>query len=170
MCAMMIGWSLENFGLLLFVAAMLLIILQWSTNHTISTVEIYYRWISLLPLGVSEIYAFIMHTFFPSLAASTIGWAASPFQYEVGMANLGFGVIAILSFKASYGFRFATVVATTCWLWGNALGHIYQMITHHNFRPGNAGSWFWMDIVIPIILLICISRMKPGRVHVNPFA
>jgi hypothetical protein len=170
MCALLLGWSLENFGLILFVVAMAMISLQWSMHHKLSTVEIYYRWISLLPLGVTEIYGFIMHAFFPTLAASTIGWTNSPFQFEVAMANLGFGVIAILSFKATYGFRLATVIGTTCWLWGNALGHMHQMLSAHNFHAGNAGSWFWMDLILPAILLVCISRSKPGRVHVNPFA
>jgi hypothetical protein len=31
---------------------------------------------------------------------------------------------------------------------GAAGGHVYQMITVHNFAPGNAGIIFWSDIVL----------------------
>jgi len=88
----------------------------------------------------------------------------SPFQYEVGMAGFGFGVMAILSFNANYSFRLATVIGLVCWLWGDASGHIYQMIVHQDFMLGNAGTWFWMDLVLPFILIICIFNLRPSVV------
>jgi hypothetical protein len=157
----LINLAFSNFALVMMVLTLACITLQWSRDHKIATVEIFYRWTTLLALGVTELYAFIMHTFFPSVAAAAIGWQASPFQYEVGMANLGFGLIAVLSFSASYSFRVASVIASTCWLWGDAMGHIYQMLTQHNFNPGNAGSWFWFDVIIPLILISCILKLKP---------
>ncbi len=130
-------------------------------NRKLGPFEVLYRWFALLPVGFTSIYAFIMHAFFPVFTAGTIGWANSPFQYEVAMADLSFGVLAILSFKASYGFRLATVIGITCWLWGDAAGHIYQINVNHNFDPGNAGSWLYMDMFLPIILLLPIVKLKP---------
>lgn len=159
---------LSNFGLALLVVALVLIIIEWLIQVVcrthVSAYEIIYRWVVLLPLGATAIYAFVMHAFFPDLTASTIGWQGSPFQFEVAMADLGFGVIAILSFKASFGFRLATVIGNTFWLWGDAVGHIYQMIAKHDYAIGNAGSWFWMDILIPLILIICIAKLKSRMV------
>ena len=156
-----ITWIFSNYGLFLFFVAVILSILNHFTNPKLQFVEIFYRWVALLPLGFTAIYAFVMHAFFPDFTAATIGWSNSPFQYEVAMANLGFGVIGILSFRASYGFRLATVIANTCWLWGDAVGHSYQMISHHNFAPGNAGSWFYMDVLIPFLLIICMIKLRP---------
>ena len=31
-----------------------------------------------------------------------------------------------------------------------AAGHVYQMITAHNFAPGNAGIIFWSDVLLPL--------------------
>ena len=113
------------------------------------------RWLLLLAVGVTGIYTFVMHVFFPAASAENIGWAVSPFQYEVGVADLTVGVLGVLAFWGNFGFRLATVVATTIWLWGDALGHVRQLIVAHNFAPGNAGPWFWTDILLPLVLLAC---------------
>ena len=159
----MIALILQNFGLSLFVLAMFFVIFHRIIRKTIPFSEILYRWIALFPLGITALYAFVLHAFFPDFTAATIGWPNSPFQFEVAMANLGFGIIAILSFRADYGFRLATVIGNTCWLWGDALGHVYQIITNHNFTVGNAGSWFWLDILVPLMLILCLINLKNQR-------
>jgi hypothetical protein len=113
MCLTLSSWVLGNFGLFLFALAALIITLQLSSRQHVSIAEIFYRWIALLPLGCTGIYAFVIHAFFPAISALTIGWPASLFQFEVALANLSFGILGILSFKASYGFRLATVIGAT---------------------------------------------------------
>jgi len=46
--------------------------------------------------------------------------------------------------------RLAAIVGPAGFLWGAAGGHVYQMITAHNFAPGNAGVIFYSDILVPI--------------------
>ncbi|KTD21531.1 Uncharacterised protein [Legionella lansingensis] len=152
----LIGLILGNFGLAMLALAVLMILINCLVDRQLSFFEISFRWLSLLPLGVTAIYAFAMHAFFPNFTAEQIGWQNSPFQFEVAMANLGFGVIAILAFKASFGFRLATVIGNTLWLWGDALGHAAQILVARNYTIGNAGSWFWMDILMPLLLIICL--------------
>lgn len=154
---------LTNFNVVMFALAMIFIIFHRMFVRHISENEIIYRWMAVFALGCTLIYTFVMHAFYPNITAISIGWPPSPFQYEVAIADLAFGVLAILSFRASYGFRLATVVGNTIWLWGDAIGHIIQMVTYHNFSVGNAGSWFWMDIIIPIILIICLTNLRPGK-------
>ena len=164
-----ISYVLNNFGLAMLLLAVLITLIDWpiqKARRHASFYEIFFRWTVLLPLGFTAIYAFIMHAFFPDLAATTIGWQNSPFQFEVAMANLGFGVIAILSFNASYGFRLATVIGNTFWLWGDAVGHVYQIVEHQNFSIGNAGSWFWMDILVPLILIFLISKLQSIKINI----
>ena len=79
------------------------------------------------------------------------------------MANLAIAVIAICAFKASYGFRLATVLAVVCWLGGDATGHIYQIIVTHDFAVGNAGSWFWLDVLLPIVMIVLIVKLRKYR-------
>ncbi|MBT4530779.1 MAG: hypothetical protein HOC27_06190, partial [Phycisphaerae bacterium] len=77
----------------------------------------------------------------------------SPFQWEVGIANAVVGGLGLLSLKASRQFRTAVVIGFSIWLWGDAVGHVYQMVAAGNFAPGNAGPWFWTDVVGPAVLI-----------------
>jgi hypothetical protein len=158
-----ISVALENFALTMFCVAVVFILFHRLIRRQLSEAEIVYRWMALFALGFTGIYTFIFHAFYPETTAAAIGWASSPFQYEVAMADLAFGVLGILSFNASYGFRLATVIGATCWLWGDAANHLYQMIKMHNYTVGNAGSWFWMDILVPLILIICLIKLRQTR-------
>lgn len=159
--------TLANFALAMLILAVLFILVhKLISGRRLSTSEIVYRWIAFFPLGLSLIFAFVMHAFYSEQAASHIGWQTSPFQFEVAMADLALGVLGVLSFRASYGFRLATVVATAIYFWGDAIGHIYQIFEKQNYTVGNAGSWLWMDILIPVILIICIVRLRPGKLMV----
>lgn len=157
MLAIMIQWMLTQFSLFMLLLSIAFILLNWVRRKTIDH-EVMYQLIALLPLGVTSIYAFIMHAFFPVIAAQAIGWQNSPFQFEVAIANLAIGVIAILSVYQSYGFRLATVIASACWLWGDAIGHLYQILIYQNYTTGNAGSWFYTDMLVPLMLCFYILK------------
>ena len=159
MLAEYVSWILGNFDMSMFILAIVFIIFhRIMIRKGISNAEIVYRWLMLFELGFTGVYAFIMHAFFPDLTSSSMGWPMSPFQMEVAMANLGFAAIAILSFNASYGFRLAAVIANTFWLWGGSLGHMYQMMQYQHYSLVDVGSWFWMDMLTPVILIICIIQ------------
>ena len=114
-------------------------------------VEALLSYFLLFSIGFSFLYNFVMHVFFGEVAARFIGWADSPFQTEVGFASLGFAAVGFLAFRGDRGLRVAAVVGPSLFLLGAAGGHIYQMITAHNFAPGNAGIIFWTDILVPAI-------------------
>lgn len=161
--ASVISLILTNFSLAMFVLAVVLILLHMIMRPKLSRYEIAYRWLAVFAVGFTGFYAFIMHVFFPETAAAAIGWQPSPFQFEVGIADLTVGLLGLFSFKAKYNFRLAAVFAVTFWLWGDAVGHIDQMIQNQNFAVGNAGSWFWLDVIIPICLIVCLRHLKPFK-------
>lgn len=155
----------SNLVLIAFIAAIVTAAIDWPIQKVrtgATAQETFFRWVALLPLGVIGIYTAILHAFFPDFTAASIGWASSPFQFEVAAADLGIGLLGIFAFRASYGFRLATVIVSTCFLWGCAIGHIFQMVFRNNFSIGNAGSWFWMDIIIPLVLILCIIKLRPA--------
>lgn len=114
-------------------------------------VEALFKWFLFFSIGISYFYNAVMHTAFAETAVSYIGWANSPFQYEVGFASLGFAAVGFLAAWRSFDMRLAAILGPALFLWGAAGGHIYQMLTAHNFAPGNAGIIFWTDIFVPII-------------------
>ncbi len=150
---------LENFAFSIFVLAWVFILLTHKSS-ALPSYENCFRWMMLLPLGINNLYYFVMHVFFGDITAAAIGWLNSPFQYEVGIANLGMGLIAVMAFKASFDFRKAAVITNVCWLWGAAIGHVYEMLVKGSFVPGNSGSWFWVDVFVPLILIFCFMKMR----------
>ena len=128
----LIRGALSNFSLVMLALSLVVAALRSGSDGETYCSSLL-RWLLLLAVGVTGIYTFVMHVFFPATSAENIGWAVSPFQYEVGMADLTVGVLGVLAFWGDFGFRLAAVVATTIWLWGDAVGHVRQMIVAHNF-------------------------------------
>ncbi|AGK57620.1 hypothetical protein HYPDE_29728 [Hyphomicrobium denitrificans 1NES1] len=114
-------------------------------------VEKLLSWHVFWSIGVGYFYNFVMHAFFGEMVASFIGWADSPFQFEVATASLGFSAVGLIAAFRSFDLRLAAVVGPALFMLGAAVGHAYQMAVHQNFAPGNAGVVFYMDIVIPLI-------------------
>lgn len=117
-------------------------------------------WILLLPIGVTGLWAGTAHILFPHLAAAHIGWEVSPFQFEVGMADLAVGVTAVLAFWRSWEFRAAAVCAASIFLLGDAIGHVRQMLAVGNFAAGNAGVPFYMDIIAPLLAIALLAAAR----------
>lgn len=88
-------------------------------------------------------------SFFPTVAASHIGWQRSPFQFEVGMVDLAVGVTARISWR-DVSFKAVAVCAASVFLFGDAVGHVHQMIAANKFAPGNAGMPFLHVSDLPV--------------------
>lgn len=123
-------------------------------------------WHVFWAVGVFNFYNFVMHGLFGEMAAAFIGWADSPFQFEVAAASLGFSVVGFFAAFRSFDLRLAAIVGQGIFMLGAAVIHIKHMVTEHNFAPGNAGIIFYMDIFIPIFglgLLWCQRRYGRGQ-------
>ena len=92
------------------------------------------------------------HLVIPGHVARSIGWPESPFQWEVGLASICYGVLGV--FAAGFGpdWWLAAIVAFAIFYLGAAAGHVREMVARHNFAPGNAGPMFFFDVVTPLLL------------------
>jgi hypothetical protein len=91
--------------------------------------------------------------FMPAPIATSIGWPTSPFQWEVGLADLSYGVLGVMAPAFGRDFWLATIIVFSIFMLGAAGGHVRSMVRDHNFAPGNAGYIFWYDIVVPLSLI-----------------
>ena len=160
MIEFLVSTLLKDFSVVMLIAAVLLAVVSTRLHagqHGSSFANQLLAWLLLVAVGLPGIYTFVVHVFFPATSAANIGWAVSPLQYEVGIADLTVGVLGLLAFWGNFSFRLAAVVAATVWYGGDAIGHVRQMIVAHNFAPGNAGPWFWTDVLVPLLLLICTA-------------
>jgi hypothetical protein len=156
MIGQLIGFLIRNLPAVLFVLALAIAL---SSRHG-SVVERLLAWILLLPIGVTGLWAGIYHVFFPAVAAAYIGWEVSPFQFEVGMADLAIGATACLAFWRDLNFKAAAVSVAAIFLLGDAVGHVRQMLITGNFAPGNAGVPFYMDILCPLLTIGLVVLAK----------
>jgi hypothetical protein len=163
-----ITFLLSNFFLTFLVVGLLfslVAIARTSPPRDASVVvEKLLSWYVFWAIGVAYFYNFVMHSFFGEMAAAFIGWADSPFQFEVGTASLGFSVVGFLAAFRSFDLRLAAIIGPSMFTLGAAAVHLYQMVVNHNFAPGNAGVVFYMDIIIPLIgFLLLWLQHRFGR-------
>ena len=114
------------------------------------------RYLFLFPLGLQGLWAFLGHVFFPERSAAAIGWATSPFQYEVGVANLGLGLASLYAAFRGFEARLATAIAAACFLIGAGVIHIVDIMGKGNLAPGNAGPIMVTDFLTPIVILVLL--------------
>ena len=128
------------------------------------------RYILIFPVGLTGLWAALGHLFFPAMVARTIGWETSPFQFEVGAANLGIGLAGLYAAFRSFEARLATGLVIACFLIGAGIVHILDIIAAGNFAPGNAGPILFTDLLTPlaIAVLLWLSRPRGGEKRAAP--
>ena len=119
--------------------------------------EVFLVWFLVVWAGIGGVLAFLSHTLLADQTARAIGWpTGNPFQSEVAVANLVVGVLGILCYWIRGNFWLATVIATSVWLLGDAVVHIYHIVVNQNYHPGNAGLPFYFDILLPLLLIVLL--------------
>ena len=116
------------------------------------------RYILLFPVGLQGLWAALGHIVFAAQSAAAIGWAPSPFQFEVGVANLGIGVAGVVgAFLSSWHYRLAVAIVSCGFLGGAAAGHLVQIAATGNLAAGNAGPILYTDVLTPLSLLVLLA-------------
>jgi hypothetical protein len=140
---------------IMFVAAILAALVVKRPTHLSSRLL---AWMLLLSVGVDSLWAGLFHVFFPHIAAASIGWEVSPFQFEIGVADIAIGITAICSFWRPLPFKGATVLYITLFYIGVAIGHVREAVTAGNFSENNFGLLL-LTTVVKIVLLPALYWM-----------
>jgi hypothetical protein len=151
--AQLIQLTLSNIPSIMFGVACMLALLARG-DHPFSRRLL--DWMLLLGIGVSYVWGGFFHVFFPDVAASSIGWANSPFQYEIGVADIAIGITAITSFWRSREFKAAVVAYIAVFSFGVTVGHVYQAIQASDYAPNNFGLLLLVTITEMIILPVAL--------------
>jgi hypothetical protein len=102
-------------------------------------------------MGILTAYA---HVFRPVQTSASIGWSTSPYEYEVGMADLTVGVLGVLCLWLRGNFWLATAIANAVWLLGDAVGHLRQIMLTNNHAANNSGIFLIVEFTMPVLILI----------------
>ena len=124
-------------------------------------------------LGVSGaigMFNVVLHTVFASEIATSIGWpVGSPFQTEVGFANLAIGILGFACFWR-YDFWLPAVIAKSIFAWGAGLVHVLDTVAAGNLASNNAGPILAWDVLLPVVMigLYVLARPARDRVAITP--
>ncbi len=131
----------------------------------VRVVELLLLYLLVINIGFGCVLAWYGHTFMADEIARKIGWpVGSPFQFEVAVADLSWGVCGILCYWFRNEFWTATGIGSAVFLLGCAYGHIRQIAQEGNLAIYNAGPVLWFgDLGVPLTILILLlirSRLQ----------
>jgi hypothetical protein len=149
---------LSNIPLILFVLALVIATLR---RHP-AAAERYLAWLLLLSVGLGGIWAGVFHIFFPEVAAASIGWQVSPFQFEIGVADMAIGITAVVAFWRGPDFRAAVVWYIALFNLGVAIGHLRQAIEAGDYAANNFGILLAITVIEMVLLpvLAILARRR----------
>src|SRR5271170_413388 len=124
-----------------------------SRSSKASIAGTYLLYLLVIYVGLMGLLTAYAHVFRPEQTSASIGWSTSPYEYEVGMADLTVGVLGVLCLWIRGNFWLATAIANAVWLFGDAIGHIRQITLNNNHAPNNSGIFLIVEIVTPILML-----------------
>ncbi|MDS0528371.1 hypothetical protein NNC19_22030 [Clostridium sp. SHJSY1] len=120
--------------------------------QSISTNLLFYQLV--ITVSLAGIQGFLGHVFKSDMVAGYIGWEKeSPFQKELGYAELGYEILGILCIWMGKDFWLATIVAFSTLFIGATIVHIKELIKSKNFKPGNSFI-ILTDLIIPLSLIV----------------
>lgn len=140
---------LGNYHFALLILSLILAAFHWSG-------ESFCRYMLLLPIGVGGLWGFLLHAFAPEYTAQKIGWAESPFQFQVAAANLGLGVAGLVAFWRSWDFAFAVTLMAVGLLMGTAFVHLFEGLFGKDYTVANVGGNLFTDLLIPTLLTLVL--------------
>jgi hypothetical protein len=116
-----------------------IVLFDRSVSTRLRRLETWLVWLFGLGVAGSGIGGFIAHFFFPDPVAEAVGWpTGSPFQLEIGFANLAVGLLGLVASGRRDGVREATVIAATTFSVGASIVHFMDILATGNLAPGNS--------------------------------
>lgn len=133
------------------------ILLDQQTNTTARRIELILLYVFAISVGANGLSGAFGHLFLSDMVAEGVGWATgSPFQLEMGFANLAVGMLGLIAVGRRDGFRTATIIATTVIGVGATYVHLVDIVAHGNLAPGNTIQN--VSNLLDPILLIALAR------------
>jgi hypothetical protein len=122
-------------------------------SSKVAVAATYLIYLLVIYAGVMGVFTAWAHVFQPIRTSASIGWATSPYEYEVGMADLTIGVLGLWCLRFRGNFWLATAIANAVWLLGDAIGHIREITLHNNHAANNSGIFLAAEIITPLVIL-----------------
>ncbi len=121
-------------------------------------IELFMLYLLAISVGANGLSGAFGHLFLSDMVAEAVGWpSGSPFQLEMGFANLLLGVLGLMAISHRDGLRTATILATAIIGFGATSVHLSDIAATGNLAPGNTLQN--VSNLLDPILLIGLSRL-----------
>jgi hypothetical protein len=126
--------------------------------------DLYLLYTLVVGVGVGGLFGASGHLLAPDKVAEQLGWATgSPFQTEVGLFDLAFGVLGICCIWFREQWWYAVTVGWTVFAVGAGVNHLLEMSGTGNNGSLNAGSVL-PDLIVPALLVVLlVVRARTGQ-------
>ncbi|GAB3897331.1 DUF6790 family protein [Kibdelosporangium lantanae] len=141
------------------------------TRHSPSrqaALETWQRWWAVSVVGCGSLWLVISFLALPDMMAETIGFNRTPFEFEIAFANLALAIMGFRAVKATPRERITIGLAAGMFLWGAAIGHVYQWFANGDHAPGNTGGILIYDILMPAVMIILARRAQQLSTTTQP--
>ncbi|HEX6122926.1 MAG TPA: DUF6790 family protein [Ktedonobacterales bacterium] len=112
-------------------------------------------------VGIQSLISAAEHLCCPDALAEARGWSkGSPFQREIAVAYVAFGVLGIFAGAFGVDFWAATILGFAIFTWGGVAGQAAELTAHHQIELGSAATTFAYEVLVPayLILLYMLTR------------
>lgn len=123
-------------------------------RHNINT---FIAYIMLLAIGFSGIWGFVFHALLIKV---------NHFHYDLAVASLAFGITGIFAFQASHGYRVATTLMITIFLWAAAAQQLYTGIHKSNLLAVFMDVSYYYNIITPATLILLLNMHRQSKDNV----
>lgn len=129
-------------------------------------VELFLMYLLGISVGAGGLGGAFGHLVLPDVVAEGVGWpTGSPFQLEMGFANLALGVLGLVAVSRRDGFRTATIIAVTILGVGATAVHLWDIAATGNLAPGNTVQNV-ANLLDPV-LLIALTWLAARTAHTD---
>lgn len=121
----------------------------------------------IVSVGIQGAVTGLLQMFAPEMVASFTQWNYSPFLIELGMANLSFGILGLISFSLGQNGKVAAAIGYGLFLLFTGVGHM-KNISLHGATPGDSGGFLFSDFIGGLAILLFAALKLIYRPKVKP--
>lgn len=140
---------------LTLMAILVHVILMRKPRTPANILEVVLLYLLFILFGWGTFLAGLMHIFNGPATAQMIGWApGSPFQFEVGAADVAFGTLGILCLFIRGNFWPAAIIANSIFMLIAFAGHVHDFMVSGNAAAYNIGpAIVFNDFLLPVLMI-----------------
>ena len=109
--------------------------------------------------GIIAVGGFIINVLYPQRTAAQLGWPSGPFQVKYGFAQVGLGVMGVLSIFFQGNFWAATLVTLYVYGFSGLWTHTQEVVRKR--REGGGTEWIEVgNIVLDVVYHLVLTWMS----------